>query len=170
MKAEGFSRDKLQPAFLDRLLDNYPNRKTPEPNEERIIGRKELRASILRDLSWLLNTNSPLNSIDHDLYKQVGSSVLNYGVPPFSGTLVSKAELPDLEQRIKQAIVNFEPRIISSTLSVRSFEPKDPLAHHNQLVFEIRAEMWAQPFPIELILRTSMDMESGLAKLADVGV
>jgi type VI secretion system protein ImpF len=169
MKAEGFSRDKLQPALIDRLLDNYPNRKAPEPIEERIINRKDLRNSILRDLSWLLNTNSPLNTIDHNRYTQVGSSVLNYGVPPFSGTLVSKAELPELEQRIRQAVINFEPRIIPSTLSVRSFEPEDPMAHHNQLVFEIRAEMWAQPFPIELILRTSMDMESGLAKIADVG-
>jgi type VI secretion system protein ImpF len=169
MKAEGFSRDKLQPALIDRLLDNYPNRKTPEPIEERIISRKDLRNSILRDLSWLLNTNSPLNTINHDRYTQVASSVLNFGVPPFSGTLVSKAELPELEQRIRQAIIDFEPRIIPSTLSVRSFEPEDPMAHHNQIVFEIRAEMWAQPFPIELIMRTSMDMESGLAKLDDVG-
>ncbi len=169
MQSEGYSRDKLQPALIDRLLDDYPNRKAPEPIEERIISRKELRNSILRDLSWLLNTNSPLNTIDHDRYSQVGNSVLNFGVPPFSGTLVSKADLSSLEQKIRQAVINFEPRIIPSTLSVRSFEPEDPMAHHNQLVFEIRAEMWAQPFPIELILRTSMDMESGLAKLADVG-
>lgn len=168
MKTDGYSRDKLQPALLDRLLDNYPNRKDPEPIENRIISRKELRNSILRDLSWLLNTNSPLNNIDHDLYSQVGNSVLNFGVPPFSGTLVSKADLSSLEQKLRRAVLNFEPRIIASTLTVRSFEPEDPLGHHNQLQFEIRAEMWAQPFPIELILRTSMDMESGLANIADV--
>ena len=54
---EAGARDTLQPALLDRLTDSDPSRKT-ESRDERIISRTQLRALVLRDLSWLFNTTN----------------------------------------------------------------------------------------------------------------
>ena len=51
------ARDTLQPALLDRLTDHDPRHKV-EGREERVISRSQLRASVLRDLSWLFNTTN----------------------------------------------------------------------------------------------------------------
>ena len=40
---------------------------------------------------------------------------------------------------------------------------------HNALTFEIKAELWAQPVPLELLLRTEVDFESGEAHISDQG-
>ena len=44
---------------------------------------------------------------------------------------------------------------------------KDPLAHHNIQSVEIMGELWAQPYPLELLLRTDMDLESGEIRIAE---
>ena len=43
----------------------------------------------------------------------------------------------------------------------------DPLGHHNSLSFEINARLWAQPYPLELLLKTDLDLETGLVELKD---
>src|SRR5688572_24739000 len=49
--------EKLQPCLLDRLTDRNPGA-TQESRTERVMKPTEYRASVLRDLSWLLNTNA----------------------------------------------------------------------------------------------------------------
>ena len=57
--ADTFARDRLQPALLDRLIDDNPSSRVESP-EERSISKGKLRASVLRDLSWLLNATAAL--------------------------------------------------------------------------------------------------------------
>ena len=92
---------------------------------------------------------------------------INFGIAPLSGTLVSKLEMIDLEQMLRQAIIDFEPRILPDSLVVRGVAPVDPLGHHNSLSFEINARLWAQPYPLELLLKTDLDLETGLVELKD---
>jgi type VI secretion system protein ImpF len=33
--------------------------------------------------------------------------------------------------------------------------------NHNALIFEIHGELWAQPVPLELFLKTEIDLETG---------
>src|SRR5262249_39227931 len=47
-------QERLQPALLDRLTDDEPE-KLMESREQRVISLAKLRQCILRDLSWLLN-------------------------------------------------------------------------------------------------------------------
>ena len=42
------------------------------------------------------------------------------------------------------------------------------LDHHNQLQVQIRGSMWAQPVPIELLLRTDVDLETGQVAVHDL--
>jgi type VI secretion system protein ImpF len=160
------ARDTLQPALLDRLTDHDPGRKV-ESREERVISRTQLRASVLRDLSWLLNTTNLFGGLDLAAYPLVAQSTLNYGMAPLSGKLVSSLDLPELDRVLKEAILRFEPRILARTLSVRGVALSDAGAHHNVLSFQISGELWAQPYPLELLLKTDVDLENGEVSITE---
>jgi|SRR5438445_2001199 len=160
------ARDTLQPALLDRLTDHDPARKV-ESREERVISRTQLRASVLRDLAWLFNTTNLSGEVDLTKYPLVEESALNYGLAPLSGKPVSGLDISDLERILKDAILRFEPRILPHTLKVRGIPPSDPLAHHNVISFEITGGLWAQPYPLELLIKTDMDLENGEVRMAE---
>lgn len=165
--AEPFSRDRLMPALLDRLIDDRPH-ETVESIDSRVLSKTGLRQSVLRDLGWLFNAQSARNSaIDGDVFPHAKHSTLNFGIPPLSGSLVSKLDMRDLEEMLRQAIVDFEPRILPDTVVVKGLPPEDPLGHHNALTFQITARLWAQPYPLELLLKTDLDLETGLVELKD---
>ncbi|HOA93012.1 MAG TPA: type VI secretion system baseplate subunit TssE [Quisquiliibacterium sp.] len=163
--SEVFSRDRLQPALLDRLIDHEPGVQV-EPIDARTITRSRLRQSVLRDLSWLLNAQAGLDDeVDPRAFAAALRSTVNYGMPALSGRLVSQVQISDLEAAIREAVLAFEPRILPHTLRVEGVLPDG--AHHNLLSFEITAQLWAQPYPLELLLKTDLDLETGLVELRD---
>jgi type VI secretion system protein ImpF len=165
--AEQFSRDRLLPALLDRLIDERPH-EASESIESRVLSKAGLRQSVLRDLAWLFNSQATVaGTIDGDVFPHALHSTINYGIAPLSGVLVSKLDLGDLEQMLRQAIIDFEPRLLPDSVSVRGIAPTDPLGHHNALTFEITARLWAQPYPLELLLKTDLDLETGMVELKD---
>ena len=42
------------------------------------------------------------------------------------------------------------------------------LAHHSVIGVEIRGHLWAQPVPLELLIRTQFDLETGRVQMAGV--
>jgi len=158
-------RDRLQPALLDRLTDLDPHSRV-ESDESRIMSKQQIREAVLRDLSWLLNAVKPMPKLA-ELYPHAGDSVLNYGLPPMSGQLASRIDIPLLERTLKQAIVKFEPRVMEDSLEVKAVEASSALDTHNVIEFEIRGFMWAQPVPLELLLRTQVDLEAGQIEVRD---
>ena len=68
---------------------------------------------------------------------------------------------------LRQAILDFEPRILPDGLVVRGRLPSESSDHHNVLEFEISGRMWAQPYPLELLLRTDLDLETGLVEVRE---
>lgn len=159
-------RDRLQPALLDRLTDDNPELKH-DADDRRVLNKNQLRQAVLRDLSWLLNAVQPLASKHAAIAPHAADSVLNYGLPPMSGQLASKVDVPSVEQSIRQAILRFEPRILEHSLSVKAIDSGAMLDAHNIIEFEIRGFLWAQPIPLELLLRTQLDLEAGQVKLRD---
>jgi type VI secretion system protein ImpF len=160
------ARDTLQPALLDRLTDLDPTRKI-ESRQERIISRTQLRAFVLRDLTWLFNTTNLASDAELAAYPLVAQSTVNYGLAPLSGKLVSSLDLPRLERILKDALVRFEPRILPHTLSVGALAPGEAPIHHNVVSFEIKGELWGHPYPLELLLKTDVDLESGEIHIAE---
>jgi len=127
---------------------------------------KEIRACVKRDLDWLLNASQYAPQEDLDGYPDVACSVLNYGMPDLTGKTVSGFDVRFMERLLKQVIVNFESRIIRNTLTVRVIADKT-LFDHNALVFEIEGELWAEPQPLHLHLRTEFELESGNVSVYD---
>lgn len=133
----------------------------------RVMSKTELREAVLRDLAWLFNSVQSLRPAELEQSALLATSVLNYGLPALSGQLASRIDIPWLERSMRQAILRFEPRIIASTLSVRAIEFSSVLDTHNVIEFEIRGELWAQPVPLELLLRTQVDLEAGQVIVRD---
>ncbi|MEY4764176.1 MAG: hypothetical protein RI907_849 [Pseudomonadota bacterium] len=160
-------RDRLQPALLDRLTDEHPE-VDRDPEDRRGMSKAQLRAAVLRDLSWLLNAVQPLLSAEAQAYPLVAQSVANYGMPPLSGQLASKIDMPNLTQSLREAVLRFEPRILEHSLEVKPVEDQFFLDAHNVIEFEIRGLLWAQPIPLELLLRTQLDLEAGQVRVRDM--
>jgi type VI secretion system protein ImpF len=158
--------DRLQPALLDRLSDDEPHKKL-ETIEQSVVSKGRLKRTALRDLIWLLNTTCHNTDGELDLYPEVRRSVINFGIPVLSGKNFSGVDWRELERSIHEAILVFEPRILPDSLHVVAQPPADRLGHHNLLQFEIRGELWSMPFPIELLIRSELDLETGQMSLAD---
>lgn len=160
-------RDRLQPALLDRLTDESPGQRQ-EADDRRVMSKGQLRHAVLRDLSWLFNATQPRAGWAEE-HPALAGSVLNFGLPPMSGTRVSKLDVTLLERAIKRAILDFEPRILPETLSVHALETGSVLDMHNMIDFEIRGHLWAQPVPLEILLRTKLDLEAGQVEVRETG-
>jgi type VI secretion system protein ImpF len=157
--AELTTQERLQPSLLDRLTDDEPG-KSDESREKRVISATRLRDCVTRDISWLLNCVHLDNDIDLELYPEVARSVLNFGIPDLTGMVLAGMDASALQRQIKDAIVAFEPRLTSSTLRV-TVQADRARMDHQSLVFNIESEMWAQPIPLNLYLKTEVDLETG---------
>lgn len=165
--AELTPQERLQPALLDRLTDEEPEKKE-EARENRVLSKTRLRQAVLRDLAWLFNATRLEAGTDLSGAPHVRRSVINYGLPALSGKAASSLDVTDLERAIRDAILDFEPRILPATLRVRALLVADQLDHHNVIGVEIHGQLWAQPVPLELLVRTEIDLETGKVEVADL--
>ncbi|MFM2066597.1 MAG: type secretion system lysozyme [Pseudomonadota bacterium] len=159
--------DRLQPALLDRLTDDDVG-SSVESGESRVINRQRLRDLILRDLAWLFNATSPGAEMDWERHPHARNSVLNYGLPALSGQTASTIDPLELQRRVRQAILDHEPRILSDTLHVEILQSDLQMNHHNQIAFRITGQLWAQPVPLELLLHTDIDIETGRVSVREL--
>ncbi|MCB2136396.1 MAG: type VI secretion system baseplate subunit TssE [Rhodobacteraceae bacterium] len=158
--------ERLQPSLLDRLTDHNREAST-ESRDDRVIDVRRMRDIIHRDLSWLLNANNSETLMDAELYPHSLRSVLNYGVREVSGDYNTRERAGQMRAAIIRAIEDFEPRIKRGTINVTLHsEDKGPLS---VVVFDIRADMWAQPMPMELYLRSHVDITTGEVNLERKG-
>lgn len=163
--AEVPASDRLYPSLLDRLRDDEPD-KQQESRDNRVISMQKLREYVKRDLSWLMNSTHLQVDQSLDDVPQVASSVVNYGVPGLSGSSVDKENLHGLEAAVTRAIKHFEPRINADTLSVRIQYDQEAM-NRNAMVFEVDGEIWGDPLPSALYLKTEVDLETGDVTLAE---
>jgi type VI secretion system protein ImpF len=166
------------PALVDQVkrLVGLEQRRQSELRSRFVLSTDRLRACVLRDLTWLLNTpnlrwrdgraeDPQLAAVpDIEAYPRAATSVVNYGIPPLSGRtgLDPPAVAKDLEVAIRQ----FEPRLRAETVKVR---PSPQAAAGHAIAFDIEAELWAEPVPLRLLLRTLIDLEDGAASVRPAG-
>jgi type VI secretion system protein ImpF len=165
--AELTPKERLQPSLLERLRDDEPE-KTQEPRERRVLSMRELRKSVLRDLEWLLNTGNLAVTGQLDHCPLAARSVLNYGIPDLSGNTAMSVTPKALEAMIRQAIFDFEPRILKDSLRVRVVVSPDQM-NRNAIGFEIEGTLWGQPMPTHMFLRSEIDFETGQVSVQDTG-
>jgi type VI secretion system protein ImpF len=166
--AELTPKERLQPSLLDRLTDDEPEQKL-ESRDKRVLSPERLRESVRRDLTWLFNTPS-LATVIHNLseYPEVERSTVNFGLPELTGRAAASIEMATLERTLRRAILDFEPRLLKDSVNVKLVADPEQMSH-NAMRFDIEAELWAEPIPIRLYLRTELDLESGDVRVSDGG-
>jgi type VI secretion system protein ImpF len=164
--AELTPMERLQPCLLDRLTDHEPG-KGAESREKRVFSARQMREAVLRDLNWLLNTPQRLEAGDTEETPNVHTSVVNFGVPDLCGMTAGGLDVVSLEKAVARAIRAYEPRIRPGTLRVIARVDESSMSA-NALVFEVRGDLWAQPVPEPLFLKTEVDLETGQHALEDM--
>ena len=155
--------ERVLPGFLDRLTDHYP-RATKEGAEYRTLSMKRYREGVLRDLEFLLNTTAPPQA-PLSPFAHVGTSVLNYGLEPLGGVWASQMSAEAIVGRIRKAILDFETRILPASLRVRLL-PNDAPGSATVMHIEITGELWAEPCPERIHIKTDIDLETGICRVS----
>lgn len=154
---------RFLPCLLDRLRDDEPNL-TEESRSQRVITAQRYKEAVLRDLRWLLNSSahSPLEGElgeTLDAYPEAKRSVLNYGTRQLCG--MAAPDLEQLERDLSEAIRFFEPRFIGHTLRIAASKDRHLLS------FELVADLWAEPISEQVLIKTTIDLETGQVLMGD---
>jgi type VI secretion system protein ImpF len=155
--------EKLQPCLLDRLTDDEP-KNTQESRAQRVISLQRYRQGVLRDLQWLFSASAHLAqegncTFSLEDYPEALRSVINFGTRHLFG--VMSLDMRDLERQLTAALYTFEPRIMRNTLKVRS------RVEGNVIALDVEGELWANPLPEHLHIKTRLDIENGHCSLGD---
>lgn len=137
--------------------------RTPESGAQRVVSMRQLRESVLRDLAWLLGTSSYDSNTSLQNWPEVERSVINYGLPTVAGRGLSGFDSGAAAQRLQRVIEIFEPRLTQVRVSPEVADRMD----HRAIVFRVEAELWGQPMPQRLLLRTEIDVDSAHVAVSD---
>lgn len=163
--AELTPSERLQPSLLDRLTDDERSSRV-EGRDKRVMSMKQLRAAVLRDLSWVLNTSAAPSGDAVYGFPLASASVVNFGLPDATGMSSSGLSLSEMEGRIRRAIERFEPRIVTRSLTVRAEFHEGSQRSPSTIGFEISGEFCPLPMPETLYVKTEMDLETGSFELS----
>lgn len=163
--ADVTDRNRFQPALFDRLCDDAPQG-LAEPRECRAATITQLRASVLRDLSNLLNAHALYGCTTLAAHPLAEASVLNYGLWDVTGRALSSLDVAALAGEIERAVARFEPRIRAQTLRVAPLMP-DGVAGRTSVTFLVEGDLLTQPCSERLYFRTELDLESGQVRITD---
>lgn len=150
-------QDLLVSSVLDRLIDVAPHEKQEAPAQRNQIIR-EIKQAVRRDLENLLNTRwQGIEVPEH--YQELPSSLMNYGIPDFTGNNLRGAEDPDVVfDAIRTAIERFEPRL-------RDIQVKPVAAKHEgdrTLRFRIEATLWVEPITDPVTFDSRLEPATGI--------
>lgn len=146
--------------------------------EERgiVVNAAVLREAVRRDIEALFNVErfeSSLQLTDTELkgfespkdmiadFPHVRRSVLNYGVPSFSGRAMSDFDLVALAKELREVIAVFEPRLKRDTIRVKVAQ-----GDRTGMRIEVDAMLMLSPVPERLRLSTMIDLDNGRATTA----
>lgn len=140
-----------------------------------VVSASVLREAVRRDIEALFNTerfqSTPLlSAMEEELvgdspasldgFPEVRRSVVNYGVPSFSGRSARDFDRESLAREIRMILAAFEPRLRESSTKVEV-----TLGDKNVgLTIEIDSVLIMSPVPERLRLRTMIDLDNGLAR------
>ncbi len=140
-----------------------------------VVSPQVLREAVRRDIEALFNTErlecTPLLSpaeaeqagdvlLSLDDFPEARRSVVNYGVPSFSGRSSRDFDRDALAREIRAILATFEPRLKDGETKV-TVTMGDKVAG---LKIEVEAVLIMTPTPERLRLRTTIDLDNGAAR------
>src|SRR5580658_1488429 len=143
-------------SVLDRLIDLEP-KSANDPPPSRAKSVRLLKASLRRDLEWLLNTRRRPDAAGSE-YRELEKSLFNYGLPDVSSLAHdSFTDRQRLTRSLEQTLAVFEPRL--SRIRVVPLGEISALKHI--LRFQIEALLDMDPAPEMITFDTVLQLSSG---------
>jgi type VI secretion system protein ImpF len=147
----------VQPSLLDRLTDDDPRM----PADSRISygeSLKQFKASVQRDLEWLLNTRrTPTPAPEH--LDELPRSLYNFGVPDITSLSAdSPAARSQLLQDVESTLAIFEPRLENVRISMVEQEGE---SRRRELRIVVEATLRLDPTPEQVVFDTVIHYSSG---------
>ncbi len=138
---------------------NQRNAQDQSANRERYT-EAALRASVRRELNWLLNTVNLAATQDLSRTPQVATSVLNYGCPDLTGRAATVRAIEARTREMEAVIRLFEPRLDPDKLRV---EAQPSIGADNSLTYIIHGDITAavRALPVEYV--ANVELETGQA-------
>ncbi len=140
-----------------------------------VVSARVLREAVRRDIEALFNTERfesvpMLSDAEHEQpldelppladFPEVRRSVVNYGVPSFSGRSSRDFDRDTLAREIRAVLATFEPRLKESATTVNVTLGDKTVG----LKIEIDAVLIMTPTPERMRLRTTINLDNGLAR------
>jgi type VI secretion system protein ImpF len=167
-------KQRLTPTLFDKLVADVDisglrdiSAETPEVARENFrfysvpkldrFNESALRATVRRELAWLLNTTNLESLVDLEAYPEVQTSVLNYGLSDLAGKALNRRTVLQRAREIRKAVRVFEPRMQASNLTVEPSE--DPDKPHS-IMFVIQGDITAAAHAMPVKFRTEVDAET----------
>ena len=143
-------------SIVDRLVDLEPHTPT-DIYATRLQGVRQLKASLRRDLEWLLNTRRIAVPLE-DSEVELANSLYYYGLPDFSSYSVSSPkDRARLLRSIEGTIKYFEPRLTG--IKVTPIEVAG--INTRVLRFQIEGLLRTDPTPEHVSYDTVLQLTSG---------
>jgi len=143
-------------SVIERLIDRDPT-VAAEPPLTRAQSVRQLKASLRRDLEWLLNTRRRPDAVESE-FKELEQSLFNYGLPDISAMSWDSArDRSRLTRLIEKTINMFEPRV--KRLKVVAAEGGAGAKH--VLRFQIEGLLDMDPSPEHVSFDTVLQLSSG---------
>jgi type VI secretion system protein ImpF len=144
-------------SVLDRLIDNDPAHQS-EAGLTRAQSVRALKASLRRDLEWLLNTRRRADQAG-DEYPEARRSLYNYGFPDFTTFSFSNPrDRQRLLRSLETTIATFEPRLESVRVIPIDIEGTEL---QRNVRFHIEGLLKMDPAPEQVTFDTVLSLTSG---------
>ena len=116
-----------------------------------VITEPVLRREVGRDVDALLNSIALESTIDMTDAPYARKSIVNFGIPDIAHRTIDEAAVDDIPGEIKEALINYEPRLAAASLRVTRDTSIDPV--ELKIRFIVRADLTCDPVhvPVEFI-------------------
>jgi type VI secretion system protein ImpF len=143
-------------SVFDRLIDEEP-KSSQEAPLSRAESLRRLKASVRRDLEWLLNARKPVQPPPEGA-EELEKSVYSLGLPDLSSMSLSTPRSRNSLARLMETVVaRFEPRLISPKVSLAA-TGAESMPH---LRFVIEGLLAIDPMPEHISFDTVLEVADG---------
>jgi type VI secretion system protein ImpF len=156
---------RYRPYLLSRLTDLDPLEK--RDTFDRLINSRQLKKDVFDNIEMLFYSRSHLSPREMKNIPELENSVLGYGIVDFCGRMHSKSNEEFLREHIRKQLLDFEPRLDPSTLTVDFFSSDD--SSESLLEFHIAGMIRAGEVEEEVRFISKINLETGLADLSFAG-
>ena len=152
----------VQPSLLDRLTDLEP-RGGGDARITYLESVRNFKASIQRDLEWLLNTRR-IPAQPPDVLEELRQSMYLYGLPDLTSlSRDDPAARQQLLRRVEGTIAQFEPRLTDVRITMVEAEGEQ---RKRELRFVVEGTLVMDPTPEQVVFDTVLNFSSGEYEVA----